>query len=88
MFDLKTIFIQANLIIKPTISANKRVNVPSEVDLKKSDRYLLTHQEHDNNRLQTTLVKGEIVDTRMGGVQVKFIGKERLTSSAISDSNS
>jgi len=71
-------------LIRPTISANKRVHVPSETDLKKSDRYLLTHQEQgDNNQLRTTIVKGEIVDTKMGGIQVKFTGKERLTTASV-----
>jgi len=73
-------------LIKPTISANKRVHVPSESDLKKSDRYLLTHQEQgDNNQLRTTIVKGDIVDTKMGGIQVKFTGKERLTTASVNE---
>jgi len=73
-------------LIKPTISANKRVHRPSEADLKKSDRYLLTHQEQgDNNQLRTTIVKGDIVDTKMGGIQVKFTGKERLTTASVNE---
>ena len=60
--------------------------MPSELDLKKSDRYLLTHQEQgDCNQLRTTIVKGEIVDTKMGGIQVKFTGKERLTQSGLQE---
>jgi len=48
-------------LIKPAISANKRVHVPSVSDLKRTDDYLLTHQEQgDQNQLKTTLVKGLI----------------------------
>ena len=49
---------------------------------KKSDRYLLTHQEQPqgSSQLKTTLVKGEIFDTKTGGIQVKFTGKEKLTT--------
>merc|ERR1711990_940803 len=73
-------------LIKPAISANKRVHVPSVSDLKRTDDYLLTHQEQgDQNQLKTTLVKGEIFDTRTGGVQVKFTGKERLTTVGLDD---
>ena len=58
---------------------------PTEIDLKKSDRYLLTHQEQgDQHRLKTTLFTGDIFDTRTGGVQVKFTGKERLTTTDVS----
>jgi kinesin family protein 23 len=54
--------------------------------LKRTDDYLLTHQEQgDQNQLKTTLVKGEIFDTRTGGVQVKFTGKERLTTVGLDD---
>lgn len=73
-------------LIKPAISANKRVHIPSVTDLKRTDDYLLTHQEQgDQNQLKTTLVKGEIFDTRTGGVQVKFTGKERLTTIGLDD---
>ena len=49
---------------------------------KKSDQYLLTHQEQPqgSSQLKTTLVKGEIFDTKTGGIQVKFTGKEKLTT--------
>jgi len=78
--------IHTNTVLQPTISANKRVHRPSEADLKKSDRYLLTHQEQgDNNQLRTTIVKGDIVDTKMGGIQVKFTGKERLTTASVNE---
>lgn len=47
---------------------------------------MLTHQEQgDCNELRTTIVKGEIVDTKMGGIQVKFTGKERLTQTGLQD---
>jgi hypothetical protein len=52
--------------------------------LKLNDRYLLTHQEQSGgNKLKTTLVKGEVFDTRTGGIQVKFTGKERLTTAGV-----
>merc|ERR1711924_469377 len=40
------------------------------------------HQEQPqgSSQLKTTLVKGEIFDTKTGGIQVKFTGKEKLTT--------
>ena len=42
----------------------------------------MTHQEQPqgSSQLKTTLVKGEIFDTKTGGIQVKFTGKEKLTT--------
>jgi len=78
--------VHTNTVLQPAISANKRVHIPSVSDLKRTDDYLLTHQEQgDQNQLKTTLVKGEIFDTRTGGVQVKFTGKERLTTVGLDD---
>ena len=68
------------------MSSNRRVHRPSVDDLKKSDRYLLTHQEQNRNRqLKTTLFTGNIVDTKKGGVQVTFTGKERLTTATVDE---
>ena len=68
--------------------ANKRVHRPSESDLKKSDKYLLTHQDatgsRSGNRIKTTLLTGDIYETQTGGVQVQFTGKECLTSGGTS----
>ena len=52
--------------IKPTIGQNKCVHVPSENDLRNSDRYLLTSQEQgQQNELKTTLVKATFVNIIM-----------------------
>jgi hypothetical protein len=73
-------------LLKPAMSSNRRVHRPSVDDLKKSDRYLLTHQEQNRNRqLKTTLFTGNIVDTKKGGVQVTFTGKERLTTATVDE---
>merc|ERR1719242_2414974 len=37
--------IRTNTVLQPSVVANKRVHRPSESDLKKSDRYILTHQD-------------------------------------------
>jgi len=68
---------------KPKVGAERRVHVPNMSDLKKTDQYLLTSQEQSGDKIKTTLVKGHIDDTRTGGIQVRFTGKERLTSDGL-----
>lgn len=42
-------------------------------------KYLLTHQEQDvKGRTKTRLYKGDILETRGGGHQVRFTGVESL----------
>ena len=54
--------IRTNTVLQPAIVANKRVHMPVEGDLKKADKYLLTHQEQTaGNQLKTTLGKYLII---------------------------
>ena len=49
--------------------------------LKMADNYMLTHQDMvDGNKLETTILKGNILDTRTDGIQVRFTGEERMTT--------
>jgi len=69
--------------VKKIVNANvaKRVHVPSMKHLKMADNYMLTHQDMvDGNKLETTILKGNILDTRTDGIQVRFTGEERMTT--------
>ncbi|CBY39919.1 unnamed protein product [Oikopleura dioica] len=79
--------IDPGTVLQPKVLAKKNVHIPSVGDLRAVDQYLLTHQELGNgNQVKTTLVKGEVFGTRTGGTQVRFTGKEKLTSSSPSES--
>lgn len=58
----------------------KNVNVPQFEDLLKVEGYLLTHQETNQKKTETTVLKGDVLGTRTGGTQVRFTGLEKLTS--------
>lgn len=79
--------IDPGTVLQPKVFAKKNVHIPSVGDLRTVDQYLLTHQELGNgNQVKTTLVKGEVFGTRTGGTQVRFTGKEKLTSGSPSES--
>lgn len=75
--------VNTGTVLQPKVGAERRVHVPNMSDLKKTDQYLLTSQEQSGDKIKTTLVKGHIDDTRTGGIQVRFTGKERLTSDGL-----
>lgn len=78
--SLKSLFKKT---VKKIVNANtaKRVHVPSMKHLKMADNYMLTHQDTvDGNKLETTILKGNILDTRTDGIQVRFTGEERMTT--------
>ncbi|CAG5090232.1 Oidioi.mRNA.OKI2018_I69.PAR.g12516.t2.cds [Oikopleura dioica] len=78
--------IDPGTVLQPKVIAKKNVHIPSVGDLKTVDQYLLTHQElGTGNQVKTTLVKGEVYGTRTGGTQVRFTGKEKLTSGTSSE---
>lgn len=57
----------------------KTTFAPSPRDLKKSDAYILTHQEVDNKgNISTNIVKGECIPTSGGGRYVEFTDIENL----------
>ena len=63
------------------MDAKKRVHIPTTKDLRSNDKYMLTSQElTSGDKLKTTVIKGEVYDTRQGGFQVRFTGQERLTA--------
>ncbi|CBY32587.1 unnamed protein product [Oikopleura dioica] len=79
--------IDPGTVLQPKVLAKKNVHIPSVGDLRTVDQYLLTHQElGSGNQVKTTLVKGEVFGTRTGGTQVRFTGKEKLTSGSPSES--
>uniref|UniRef100_A0A0N5BBY6 Kinesin-like protein n=1 Tax=Strongyloides papillosus TaxID=174720 RepID=A0A0N5BBY6_STREA len=61
----------------------KTTFAPSPRDLKRSDAYILTHQEVDNKgNISTNIVKGECIPTSGGGRYVEFTDIENLQHSS------
>uniref|UniRef100_A0A0N5A3B2 Kinesin-like protein n=1 Tax=Parastrongyloides trichosuri TaxID=131310 RepID=A0A0N5A3B2_PARTI len=57
----------------------KKTIAPSRRDLQRSDAYILTHQEIDNEgNVSTNIIKGECIPTSGGGRYVKFEDIENL----------
>nr|XP_054752223.1 kinesin-like protein KIF23 isoform X1 [Lytechinus pictus] len=69
-------------VLQPNKSKNaKRVSNPSLKDIRKTDNYMLTHQEEDSaGELETKIYKAEVIPTRGGGRAVQFTDVEKLKS--------
>lgn len=65
----------------------KTVNNPSVKDLKKTDNYMVTHQEEDSKgEVETKIYKAEVLPTRGGGRAVQFTDVEKLKTGSPTNS--
>uniref|UniRef100_A0A3Q1ETX8 Kinesin-like protein n=1 Tax=Acanthochromis polyacanthus TaxID=80966 RepID=A0A3Q1ETX8_9TELE len=66
-------------VLQPVIPNAIQVSTPSEKNLSKCDKYVLTHQEvASDGEIKTQLIKGDVLKTRGGGQAVQFTDIETL----------
>ncbi|XP_078576434.1 kinesin-like protein KIF23 isoform X2 [Branchiostoma floridae x Branchiostoma japonicum] len=70
-------------VLQPHLKKKMTVSVPDVKNIKKTDKYMLTHQEEDSQgEIETKLIKGDVFKSRGGGHSVQFTDIEVLKQEA------